>query len=210
MLFFVLCLGASNAQNIAVDYIFGEKYKDRYKFSNLLSISNDDNGGSVLVRAYYTGVILKPKGYFIEHYDKDLALISEYNYKLKNSNFVEGYVRNGQVYLLFLDYNYDSRSYEYVVHRSPITEMNFTEETLLSIPSKEVKNPLDKNYYNRNFTSGFTTSVLFDEEKTAFVISTHFKKGKNNNHFIYMFELKAKGKDTRGDKWKKKIMLSRV
>ncbi len=188
MLFFVLCLGASNAQNIAVDYIFGEKYKDRYKFSNLLSISNDDNGGSVLVRAYYTGVILKPKGYFIEHYDKDLALISEYNYKLKNSNFVEGYVRNGQVYLLFLDYNYDSRSYEYVVHRSPITEMNFTEETLLSIPSKEVKNPLDKNYYNRNFTSGFTTSVLFDEEKTAFVISTHFKKGKNNNHFIYMFD----------------------
>ena len=67
MLFFVLCLGASNAQNIAVDYTFGEKYKDRYKFSNLLSISNDDNGGSVLVRAYYTGVILKPKGYFIEH-----------------------------------------------------------------------------------------------------------------------------------------------
>ncbi len=190
MLFFVFCLGVSHTQgqDIAVDYTFGEKYNDRYKFSNLLSISKDANGGSVLVRAYYTGLILKPKGYFIEHYDKDLVLLSEYNYKLKNANFVEGYVRNGQVYLLFLDYNYDSQSYEYIVHRSPIAEMNFTEETLLTIPSKEVQNPLDKNYYNRNFTSGFSTSVLFDEEKTAFVISAHFKKGKSNNHFIYMFD----------------------
>lgn len=190
LLFFVFCLGVSHTQgqNIDVDYTFGEKYNDRYKFSNLLSISKDDNGGSVLVRAYYTGLILRPKGYFIEHYDKNLVLVSEYNYKLKNANFVEGYVRNGQVYLLFLDYNYDSQSYEYIVHRSPIAEMNFTEETLLSIPSKEVQSPLDKNYYNRNFTSGFSTSVLFDEEKRAFVISAHFKKGKSNNHFIYMFD----------------------
>ncbi len=190
LLFFVFCLGVSHTQgqNIDVDYTFGEKYNDRYKFSNLLSISKDDNGGSVLVRAYYTGLILRPKGYFIEHYNKNLVLVSEYNYKLKNANFVEGYVRNGQVYLLFLDYNYDSQSYEYIVHRSPIAEMNFTEETLLSIPSKEVQSPLDKNYYNRNFTSGFSTSVLFDEEKRAFVISAHFKKGKSNNHFIYMFD----------------------
>lgn len=187
ILFFLTAFISINAQEIPIEHTFGEKYDDRYKYSNLLAISDDQNGGSILVRAYYTGIIIKPKGYFIETYNKDLDLVSEYNYKLKNPNFVDGYVRNGQIYLLFLDYNYATLSYDYVVHKSPVTDINFTTETILSIPSDEVNEPLDRNYYNRNFTSGFTTSVLFDDAKSAFVISTHFKKGKNNQHFIYLF-----------------------
>ena len=175
------------AQKIPVGYSFGEKYDDRYKYSNLLSISDDGEGGSILVRSYYTGIILRPKGYFIERYNKDLELVSEYNYKLKDVDFVEGYVTNGQLYLLFLNYNYVTESYDYVVHRSPISDFNFTQETILSIPSKEVYGPLEKNYYNRNFSSGFTTTALFNDDKSAFVISAHFKKGKDNKHFIYLF-----------------------
>lgn len=175
------------AQEIPLDFSIGEKYNDRYKYSNLLTISNDGTGGTFLVRSYYTGVILKPKGYLIEHYDANMQLINEFNYKLKNANLVDGYVANGQIYLIFLDYDYDALAYEYSVHRSPLSDMNFTKETLLTVQSKEVSNPLDKNYYNRNFSSGFTTSVLFNDKKNAFVISTHFKKGKTNKHFIYMF-----------------------
>jgi len=188
LLIFLVAFVTTKAQEIPIEHTIGEKYNDRYKYSNLLTISDNEKGGTILVRAYYTGMILRPKGYFIETYDKDLQLVSEYNYKLKNANFVDGYVRNGQVYLLFLDYNYDTFSYEYVVHRSPIEDMTFTQETILSIRSDEVREPLDRNYYNRNFTSGFTTSVLFDDAKSAFVISTHFKKGKNNQHFIYLFD----------------------
>ncbi|MBD0779368.1 hypothetical protein HPE56_16335 [Maribacter sp. ANRC-HE7] len=175
------------AQEIPLDFSIGEKYNDRYKYSNLLTISNDGKGGTFLVRSYYTGVILKPKGYLIEHYDANMQLINEYNYKLKNANLVDGYVANGQIYLIFLDYDYNTLAYEYSVHRSPLSEMNFTKETLLTVQSQEVSNPLDKNYYNRNFSSGFTTSVLFNDKKNAFVISTHFKKGKTNKHFIYLF-----------------------
>jgi len=187
LLILFVAFGASKAQELPIKYTFGEKYNDRYKYSNLLTIADDETGGSLLVRAYYTGMILRPKGYFIENYDKDLNLISEFNYKLKNSNFVEGYVRNGQIYLLFLNYNYESASYDYVVHRSPISAYNFTKETILSIPSEPVRQPLDRNYYNRKFSSGFTTSVLFDDAKSAFVISTHFKKGKTNQHYIHLF-----------------------
>ncbi len=187
ILFFLVASCTITAQDIPVSHTIGEKYNDRYKYSNLLAISSDENGGSILIRSYYTGIILKPKGYFIERYNKNLELVSEYNYKLKNANFVDGYIRNGQIYLLFLDYNYSTGSYDYVVHRSPISDFNFTTETILSIRSKEVRQPLDRNYYNRNFSSGFTTSVLFDDSKSAFVITTHFKKGKNNQHFIYLF-----------------------
>ncbi len=192
LLFFIVVSGVMTAQDIPLDFAIGEKYNDRYKYSNLLTISEDGTGGTFLVRSYYTGVILRPKGYFIEHYDANMQLINEYNYKLRDANLVDGYVANGQIYLIFLDYDYEALAYQYSVHRSPLSGMNFTRESLLTIPSKEVSNPLDKNYYNRNFSSGFTTSVIFNDRKNAFVISAHFKKGKNNKHFIYLFNSSLK------------------
>ena len=60
-------------QEMPVDYSFGDKYNDRYKYSNLATISDDGTGGYILVRSYFTGMILKPKGYFIEHYNKRAA-----------------------------------------------------------------------------------------------------------------------------------------
>ena len=179
-------------QKMPISYDFGEKYVDRYKYSNLVSISEDGKGGTILVRAYYTGMILTPKGYFIEHYNRDLELISEYNYKLKGLDFIEGYFKNGQLYLLFLDYNLETFSYDYVVHRSPISDYRFTKEKLLSIKSDQVKQPYDRNYYNRNFSSGFTTTALFNDDKSSFVISTHYKKGKINKHNIYVFSASLK------------------
>ena len=185
LLAFVGMLGL--AQEMPISYTFGEKYDDKYKYSNLVSVSEDGEGGFVLVRAYYTGLILTPKGYFIEQYNKDLELVSEYNYKLKGPDFVEGYVMNGQLYLLFLAYNENSLSYDYVVHRSPLNAISFTEQTLLKVASDRVHNPLERDRYKRNFNSGFTTTVLFNEQKSAFVISTHFKKGKENKHLIHLY-----------------------
>ncbi len=192
LFFAVFTAGLAYAQKMPISYDFGEKYDDRYKYSNLVSISEDGTGGTVLVRSYYTGMILKPKGYFIEHYNKDLELVSEYNYKLKGLDLIEGYLRNGQLYLLFLEYNLETMSYDYIVHRSPISNFNFTEEKLLSIRSDQVQQPYDRNYYNRNFSSGFTTTALFNDAKSAFIISTHFKKGKINKHNIYLFNASLK------------------
>jgi hypothetical protein len=177
----------AEAQEMPVTYSFGEKYNDRYKYSNLLEISDDGMGGSILVRSYYTGIILKPRGYYIEHYNKDLELISEYNYKLKDLDFVNAFVKNGQLNILLLEYNLGRGSYDYVVHRSPIDNFNFTEETILSIPSQQVNEPLDHNYYKRNFSSGFTTTAFLNEDKSAFAISTHFKIGRDEKHFVYLF-----------------------
>ena len=85
VVFFFAFLCYAQAQEMPVKYSFGEKFNDRYKYSNLLTIAPDGNGGSILVRSYYTGIILKPKGYYIEHYNSNLELISEFNYKLKNT-----------------------------------------------------------------------------------------------------------------------------
>lgn len=176
------------AQELPVDYNFGEKYNDRYKYSNLVTSDHDSQGGTVLVRAYYQGLILKPKGYLIEHYNKNLELVSEYNYKLKGKDFLSGHVHNGQLYLIFLDYNLDAGQYEYQVHRSPLDTYNFRSETLMGIRSEPVDEPIDRNFHNRNFNSGFTTSILSDKDNKAFVISTHFKKGKHNAHYMQVYD----------------------
>lgn len=186
ILFFIITIG-TYAQEELVTYTIGEKFSDKYRYSNMLAMADDGKEGTVVVRAYYTGIILRPKGYFIEHYNKDLELISEYNYKLKDANFIDAYVQNGQVYLLFLEYSYRSKSYQYEIHRSPFSQFQFTRETILSIESDPVEQPLDRNFYNRNFTSGFTTSVLFNDDKSAFAITTHFKKRKVDQHTIHIF-----------------------
>ncbi|MCK0155808.1 hypothetical protein MWU65_01365 [Cellulophaga sp. F20128] len=176
------------AQKMPVTYKFSEKYHDRYKYSNLQTIANDGAGGSILVRSYFTGLILKPRGYIIEHYGQDLGLLNEFNYKVKDKDFVNAFVNNGILNILFLEYNAGKQAYDYVVHQSPITNFDFTKTTILSIPSKQVEEPIDKKYYNREFASGFSTSILFNEKKDAFVISAHYKKAKDNQHFIHVFD----------------------
>ena len=123
VLFCIVLTGmVTSAQKMPVSYDFGEKYKDRYRYSNLVAIDEDDSGGYVLVRAYYQGLILKPKGYLIEKYNSNLELVSEYNYKLKGLDFINGFLKNGQLHLLFLDYNPMRGEYEYWVHSSPIID----------------------------------------------------------------------------------------
>lgn len=190
ILFFCLFVFGAwvSAQKMPVSYDFGQKFGDRYRYSNLLTIDDDGAGGYILVRAYFQGLVLKPKGYFIEHYNSDLELVDEFNYKLRGMNYVDGFLKDGKLNLLFLDYNFERGQYEYWVHQSSIKSFDFTAKKLLSLSSEEVRNPVGKNYYNRNFSKGFTTAILFNQEKTGFIISTHHKKGKQNKHIIHLFD----------------------
>ncbi|MDG1571349.1 hypothetical protein OZ410_03420 [Robiginitalea sp. M366] len=177
----------AQGQEMPVEYRFGEKYSDRYKYSNLLNFSEVESGEKLLVRAYYTGIVLRPKGYLIERYNAQLELLDEYNYKFRGADFVDGFTANGQIYLLFLEYDPERLSYIYTVHQSPVGAYNFTQKVLLTVPSVYVDNALDKNYFNRKFNSGFTTTVLFDREQRAFAISLHYKKGKDDRHRILVY-----------------------
>ena len=189
LLLCALALGMySYAQKMPVTYEFSEKFNDRYRYSNLVTIDDDGDGGYILVRSYFQGLILKPKGYLIEHYNKDLELVSEYNYKLRGKKFVDGFTKNGQLNLIFLDYDFNKGVYQYTAHTSSVINYDFKTKLLLDFKTPAVEGAFQKNYYNRNFKNGFTTTLLFNPEKTGFVISTHKIKGKNNEHSIHLFD----------------------
>ena len=167
----VLALWAGRAQEMPLEYQFGEKYKDRYKYSNLLAFTESGSGDKILIRAYYSGLLIRPKGYLIERYNDRLELIDEFNYKFKGADFVHGFVANGQIYLLFLEYDPEKSSYVYSIHQSPVGDYRFSVEPILTLASEYVDQPLDKNYFNRNFKSGFTTTVLSDPDSRTFAIA---------------------------------------
>ena len=177
----------SQAQEMPLDYRFGETYKDRYKYSNLLSFSETVSGEKILVRGYYTGILLRPKGYLIERYNQQLELIEEYNHKFSDADFVHGFIANGQIYLLFLAYDQEQSAYEYTVHQSPVSNYDFAVHSLLTVPAEQVNQPLEKNYFNRDFKSGFTTTVLSDPDARTFSISILRNYKKELQHRILVF-----------------------
>lgn len=187
LLLFLAAFSFVRAQEIPVNYSLGENYSDRYKYSTVLSIDADHTDKTIIVRTYYGGMPLRPKGHFIELYDADLNLVEDYNNKYPGQYMVDGFIKNGQLYLLELKYDDTKFAYQYVVHHSPIGEFNFTEKILLSIPSKEVANPLAVNKYNRKFGNGFSTAVHFNKEKSAFGITVQHRKGKNEKYSMYVF-----------------------
>lgn len=170
-------------QQQSFDYSLGEKYNDAFRYSNLLAIDEDGAGGYVLVRAFYKGLVLSPKGYVIERYSRDLQLLSEQVYKIKGPEFVDAYTRNGQVYLLFLDYDPDSFTYQYVVHRTPFEKLEVTRVPLLTLRAGEGGSPLDKNRFNRDFSKGLNTAVLFDEDKRVFAITTQSRENRKEQQY---------------------------
>ncbi|MGB7394546.1 MAG: hypothetical protein WA913_09150, partial [Pricia sp.] len=187
VLFFLAAIALSRAQEIPVEYRLGEDYSDRYKYSTVLSVDRSAKGENVLVRTYYGGFPLHPKGHFIEIYDADLNLVKDFNYKHAGDHMVDGFVRNGQLYLLELVYNVKQEAYQYVVHQSPLHDFNFTQRVLLSVPSKEVANPLAVNKYGRSFGNGFSTAVHFNDARSAFAITVQHRERRDEKYSIYLF-----------------------
>ena len=192
LMLFLAVFSIGKAQDMPISYELGENYSDRYKFSTVLSINSDAKEQTVLVRTYYGGMPLRPKGHFVEVYDAEMNLIQDYNYKYAGRHMVEGFVRNGQLYLLELIYDDNAEAYQYQVHQSPLDEFQFTQRTILSIPSKEVLNPLAVNKYNRSFGDGFSTTTFFNDDNTAFAITVHHREGKKEKYHMYVFDTDLK------------------
>ncbi|PCE66484.1 hypothetical protein [Sediminicola luteus] len=182
LLLFVLFV---NAQ--APSYEIGERFNDRYKYSTLLASAQTQNGKIFMVRKYFGGLPLQPKGVFIEVYDKQMQLLSDYNFKKPSKYMIDAWVAQGQLHILELTYNESRLAYEYIVHSSSVDHFGFKPKKLLSFPSKPVEDPLRAQRIKGKSNGSFNTQVLFDDSKQAFAIDIRFKKGKERGQMLYGF-----------------------
>ncbi len=177
----------SHAQELAITITKSETFRDKYKFSRIIAIDDDKKGGVVIVRAFYGGMVIKQKGYFIEHYNNALDLVSEYEYKTEDKQVFNVVVANGEVKFLEIFYNQKKKSYQYIANIAKLDVYKFKEKQLVSIGAKEVKNPIAKSLFDRDFGSSFTSVVLFNTDKTAFAIDVKYKKERKEFHRLVVF-----------------------
>ena len=168
--------------NIPLDVSMSEVYKDKKKFTGLSFSTKDENDGIILGRRY-------KKGYYIEHYNKDLKLLKNYDFEVdkKRGTIDEAFLSDGKLCLLEYKYNKKEKAIEYYVHTSPLDKFSFKRTLLLSVPLKKAGG---KKYFNFGSTYDGDTYGNFTLSKNAeYIAFTIEMKDKNlEKHNIYVFD----------------------
>ncbi|MGB0896949.1 MAG: hypothetical protein ACPGU9_08415 [Flavobacteriaceae bacterium] len=168
--------------DIPLDINLTEVYKDKKKFTGLAFSTKDGNDGIILGRRY-------KKGYYIEHYDKNLKLLNNYDFEVdkKRGSIDEAFLSDGKLCLLEYVYNKKGKAIEYYVNKSSLNSFSFTRTLLLSVPIKKaggVKFFSFGNTYDGNTYGSFSMSK--NAEYIAFTIELNGEKTEKHN--IYVFD----------------------
>lgn len=139
-LLLVLCFTAAvyaqeeGESSIALQLKKSEVFKDKKKSTNL-SFSTEDGDDGVFVGRRYK------KGYYIEHYDKNINLIKNYDFPIdKERGSIDFAFLSGEnLCLIEYLYNYKAKNLEYYINSTSKESFSFKRELLFSIPLKDVK-----------------------------------------------------------------------
>ncbi|NER13120.1 hypothetical protein GWK08_06695 [Leptobacterium flavescens] len=169
-------------------YVKGESLSDKHKFSNIQLIEEDGEGGVVIVRSYYGGMIMKLKGYYIEHYDADLQLINEYNYPVNELEIMGVFVADNRITVLEVVYDELRQAYVYWANSTSLTELDFKRSKLLEFKRKKEKKINFLTDYSGEFNDKFYSQLLFDSSKEVFAIAIDSKEKGRDKHHLYFFD----------------------
>lgn len=129
----------TNAQLDTLKVSVSEIFNDQKFKTSLLFAKEDSNGDIFTVRNYYSS-ISNPKGYYIEHFNKDLKLLKRTTVEV-NRNEIKGlFLTEDSVILLQFQYNYKAKKYVFATLTSSKDDFNFAEKEIYSIE----RNRLDK------------------------------------------------------------------
>lgn len=120
--------------NIPLDVKMTEVFKDNRKFTDLAHSTQDNDGGLFILRAY-------KKGYYIEHYDKNINLLDSYDFEVqKNRGAIQSVFMSGDNLCLIESlYNTSERELQYFINKTSKTKFSFSREPLFSVPLKDIK-----------------------------------------------------------------------
>ena len=201
ILFFALNFINSNAQEIPNQTVKSEIFKDEYKYSSIVLVDDDGNGGILIVRTYFGGVFSSGSGYYFEHYDANMKLIKEYEYERvqkksdkKTVGTILGIILDNQTVRL-IDYVYSKTDKAFICNAlsSNINDFNFTSQELFRVNSEEIKRPPMVSFMGigsgyRNYDDDAGANMIINEDRTAFSISIDVNDNKAETHKMYLFD----------------------
>jgi hypothetical protein len=184
----LLCLNlfCATAQDIPCNIQKSEVFKDEYRDSYIKSVEEDGNGGIVICRTYFGGVLdTRSNGYYFEHYNSDMKLINEFEYALGESHVAGVIVKDGKISII--EFSYDKKT-KLAVCSADVANLNdfkFSKKELFTLTKKEIEPRGFSNPYNK------IPVMVANKDNTAFVLSIDINdlENKNEMHKIYVFDM---------------------
>lgn len=191
----VMCISFSYAQGFTIKTSKSEVFKDKKKHTRLLFSESDGQGGFVTIRAYIGGFMKTPKGYYIEHYNKDLQLVNETEVEIDDNQYQGLMIDNGIVYIMESVLDKKADKYTFNVLQSPLDTFNFTSKSLFSLDEEDVKKYFGVGVGFFLINNGFDQmdshpmgEVTFSSNKNFFCVNYDIKDKETQTQRLYVFD----------------------
>ena len=161
--------------------------KDKKKHSELVFSCSNNDGGVLIVRQFFGGLMRKPKGYYLEYYDQNLNLLASTEMEMDDSGIKNIFIKDNQVNIIEYRKNSDDNTNDYYVLTANPAKLEFSDKKLFSIDRKDVKKPF---FFGIGFIP-VTNAGKIDHDPTGEVqVST------NNEFIAFNFDIKQDKKET--------------
>ncbi|CAM3352436.1 hypothetical protein AEQU2_01296 [Aequorivita lipolytica] len=194
-LLFLACSFISHSQDISIKSSKSTVFKDDKKHTELLYSEGDGQGGFVTVRLYFGGFMKQPKGYYIEHYNKELNLLKETEFEIDNNTFQGLMVNDGTVYIMEAALDKEKELYKFNVLESPLADLQFSSKTLFTLAESDVKQYFGVGigvfFINNGWSqmdSGAFGEVTFSKHKNFFAVNFDIKDKESQTQLLYVFD----------------------
>ncbi|WP_264565993.1 hypothetical protein [Flavobacterium sp. N3904] len=190
----VLISFSTLAQSFPFKIQKSDVFKDEYKESEIVLYQDGGNGGILIVRSYVAGISAK-KGFYIEHYDKDLKLTKEFEYEITHTitekfNLVLGVCSfNNEIQIV--EIYYDLKQKSYICQANVISEdFNISKKELFRLTKEDVKKV---GYFNLESTFNERIGKIWTNDISGDI-------SKIDNAFDFSFNFYNRQPITKGNK----------
>lgn len=169
---------------IALDVKMTEVFKDKKRFTNLAFSTTDNQGGVIIGRRY-------KKGYFIEHYDKDIKLVKSYDFEVEKwrGAISKAFISGTKLCLIESFYNKKEKKYEYFTNMSPLDKFSFKRALLFDVSFEDLGENKGFLFFGVSGRYGSLDggSIKLSENQKYLAFSLDLNGEKSETHRLFVF-----------------------
>ena len=189
----LLLLISYNSYSQDVKMVKSAIFKDSKKNSNLSFSLEDDNGGIITIRSFVGGIIPKLKGYYIQHFDSNLKLIKEVEYKVDNNYIKSAFIKDDKLNLIEFNHDKKADKIQFNAVTASLKDLTFQKKEIIAFSEDNMQRYFGVivfPFFISNFgqmDNNHMGEVVMSRDKKYFVINFDFNNKKQETHKIFVF-----------------------